>query len=271
MLSSACLVSRALHYYPNRVQAMMGKFLKTQGIQSLKSDCPLPTFGRNCGGVRHVCISAVRPDFPKVLSHASGRRQSPIRCHNGRCYSRLQSAILRRLPLVHRGFHDFQSLLLARQFQVRPQGQISSGAMIAIAPMGGFDTYLAAAIREKKTPVQLTIDPAQSAYLLVSSQYEWHGWFANSYAAATGSANWNRNGGSANYNAAAASRAGSTRGLEASLMLIDKQTGHILWAYEVHKSSHGSLLFGTLGMRGQQSIAEACAKHLKEYIEKGKG
>lgn len=150
-------------------------------------------------------------------------------------------------------------------------GQISSGAMIAIAPMGGFDTYLAAAIREKKTPVQLTIDPAQSAYLLVSSQYEWHGWFANSYAAATGSANWNRNGGSANYNAAAASRAGSTRGLEASLMLIDKQTGHILWAYEVHKSSHGSLLFGTLGMRGQQSIAEACAKHLKEYIEKGKG
>ena len=150
-------------------------------------------------------------------------------------------------------------------------GQIPSGGMIAIAPMGGFDTYLAAAIREKKTPVQLTIDPAQSAYLLVSSEYEWHGWFANSAAAANGSANWNRNGGSANYNAAAVSNAGSTRGLEASLMLIDKQTGRVLWAYEVHKSSHGSLLFGTLGMRGEQSIAEACAKHLKEYIEKGKG
>ena len=150
-------------------------------------------------------------------------------------------------------------------------GQIPSGGMIAIAPMGGFDTYLAAAIREKKTPVQLTIDPAQSAYLLVSSEYEWHGWFANSAAAANGSANWNRNGGSANYTAAGASNAGSTRGLEASLMLIDKRTGRVLWAYEVHKSSHGSLLFGTLGMRGEQSIAEACAKHLKEYIEKGKG
>jgi hypothetical protein len=150
-------------------------------------------------------------------------------------------------------------------------GQLGSGAVIAIAPMGGFDTYLAAAIREKKTPVQLTVDPAQSGFLLVSSEYEWHGWFANSYGAASGAANWNHSGGSANYNAATASNAGSTRGLEASLMLVDKQTGRVLWAYEVHKSSHGSLIFGTLGMRGQQSIAEACAKHLKEYIEKGKG
>jgi hypothetical protein len=150
-------------------------------------------------------------------------------------------------------------------------GPLASGAVIAIAPMGGFDTYLAAAIREKKTPVQLTVDPAQSAFLLVSSEYEWHGWFANSYGGASGSANWNHNGGSANYNAASASNAGTTRGLEASLMLVDKQTGRVLWAYEVHKSSHGSLIFGTLGMRGQQSVAEACAKHLKEYIEKGKG
>jgi len=53
--------------------------------------------------------------------------------------------------------------------------------------------------------------------------------------------------------------------------LIDKQTKEVLWAYEVHKSSHGALLFGTLGMRGEQSISEACAKHLKEFIEKGKG
>lgn len=154
---------------------------------------------------------------------------------------------------------------------ISTSGQIPSGAVIAVAPMGGFDTYLAAAIREKKTPVQLTIDPAQSAYLLVSSEYEWQGWFANSYGGAHGSASWNHSGGSANYNAAGGSNAGSSRGLEASLMLIEKQSGRVLWAYEVHKSSHGSLLFGTLGMRGQQSIAEACAKHLKEYIEKGKG
>jgi hypothetical protein len=53
-------------------------------------------------------------------------------------------------------------------------------------------------------------------------------------------------------------------------MVIDAKTKDVVWAYEVHKSSHGSALFGTLGARGQQSIAEACAKHLKEYVEKGR-
>jgi hypothetical protein len=53
-------------------------------------------------------------------------------------------------------------------------------------------------------------------------------------------------------------------------MVIDAKTKDVVWAYEVHKSSHGSLFFGTLGARGKQSMAEACAKHLKEYIEKGK-
>ena len=157
--------------------------------------------------------------------------------------------------------------------------RIPPGAVIAIAPMGGFDTYLAAALRRKKAPVGLTIDPAQSNYILVSSEYEWAGWFAasqaSSHGSAFGSASWNANGGSANFDAShhanSWSNAGSTRGLEASLMLIDKRSKRVLWAYEVHKSSHGSLLFGTLGARGQQSISEACAKHLKEYIEKGKG
>ena len=81
---------------------------------------------------------------------------------------------------------------------VTADGRIPSGGVIAIAPMGGFDTYLAAAIREKKTPVVLTIDPNQSAYLLVSSEYEWQGWFAASSGSAHGSANWNGSGGTAN-------------------------------------------------------------------------
>jgi hypothetical protein len=53
-------------------------------------------------------------------------------------------------------------------------------------------------------------------------------------------------------------------------MLIDAKTKDVVWAYEVHKSSHGALLFGSHAARGQQSLAEACAKHLKEYIKKGK-
>lgn len=135
---------------------------------------------------------------------------------------------------------------------------IPAGARIVIAPMGGFETYFAAAIREKKVPIKLTLDKASAQFFVVSTNTEWEGFVYGS------GANWNRSGGSAG------SGASSTRGLEASIMIIDAKTKDVVWAYEVHKNSHGSLFFGTLGARGQQSIAEACAKHLKMYIEKGK-
>ncbi len=140
--------------------------------------------------------------------------------------------------------------------------QIPQGARIVIAPMGGFETYFAAAVREKKVPVTLTLDKESAQFFVVSSETEWRGFVAGSAV----DANWNQNGG----NLVAASSASSTRGLESSIMLIDAKTKDVLWAYEVHKSSHGALLLGTHGARGQQSLAEACAKHLKEYIEKGK-
>jgi hypothetical protein len=141
-------------------------------------------------------------------------------------------------------------------------GQISPGARIVIAPMGGFETYFAAAMREKKVPVRLTLDKDSAQYFVVSTETEWHGFVYGS----AGAANWNQNGGSAAHGAAAS----STRGLEASIMLIDAKTKDVVWAYEVHKNSHGGLLLGTHAARGQQSLAEACAKHLKEFIEKGK-
>jgi hypothetical protein len=141
-------------------------------------------------------------------------------------------------------------------------GEVTPGSRIVIAPMGGFETYFAAAIREKKVPVKLTLNRESAQFFVVSTETEWHGFVYGS----AGGANWNQNGGSAGH----AASASSTRGLEASIMLIDAKTKDIVWAYEVHKSSHGALLFGTHAARGQQSLAEACAKHLKEYIEKGK-
>jgi hypothetical protein len=141
-------------------------------------------------------------------------------------------------------------------------GRIGPGSRVVIAPMGGFETYFAAAVREKKVPVTLTLDKPSAQFFVISTNTEWQGFVYGS----GGAASWSRAGGSASYGAAAS----STRGLEASIMLIDARTKDIVWAYEVHKNSHGALLFGTFGARGQQSIAEACAKHLKEYIEKGK-
>jgi hypothetical protein len=140
--------------------------------------------------------------------------------------------------------------------------QVAPGARIVIAPMGGFETYFAAAMREKKVPVRLTLDKDSAQFFVVSTETEWHGFVYGS----GGSANWDRNGGSAAHGAAAS----STRGLEASIMLIDAKSKDVVWAYEVHKSSHGAFLLGTHAARGQQSLAEACAKHLKEFIEKGK-
>jgi len=139
---------------------------------------------------------------------------------------------------------------------------ITAGSRIVIAPMGGFETYFAAAVREKKVPVTLTLDKASAQFFVVSTDTEWEGFVYGS----GGSANWDRTGGSSAHAAAAS----STRGLEASIMVIDAKSKDVVWAYEVHKNSHGSLFFGTLGARGKQSVAEACAKHLKEYIEKGK-
>jgi hypothetical protein len=144
----------------------------------------------------------------------------------------------------------------------RGSASVQAGSRIVIAPMGGFETYFAAAVREKRVPITLTLEKASAQYFVVSTNTEWQGFVYG----AGGNANWSRAGGTASYGAAAS----STRGLEASIMIIDAKTKDIVWAYEVHKSSHGALIFGTLGARGQQSIAEACAKHLKEYIEKGK-
>jgi hypothetical protein len=139
---------------------------------------------------------------------------------------------------------------------------VAAGSRVVIAPMGGFETYFAAAVREKKVPVTLTLDKTSAQYFVVSTDTEWQGFVYGS----GGSANWSGGSGSAAYGSAAS----STRGLEASIMLIDAKTKDVIWAYEVHKNSHGALIFGTFGARGKQSIAEACAKHLKEYIEKGK-
>jgi PEGA domain/PDZ domain len=147
--------------------------------------------------------------------------------------------------------------------QVPAASQIPVGARVVIAPMEGFETYFAAAVREKKVPITLTLDKKSAQYFLVSTETEWQGFVYGSAA----SSQWNSSGGSATR----ASGGSSTRGLEASIMLIDSRTKDVVWAYEVHKSSHGALILGTLAARGKQSVAEACAKHLKEFIEHSNG
>jgi hypothetical protein len=140
----------------------------------------------------------------------------------------------------------------------KTNSKIPVGARVVIAPMGGFETYFAAAVLHKKVPVTLTLDKQSAQYFVVSTETEWQGFV---YGAGGASA-----GGTSAYGAAAK----STRGLEAGIMLIDAKSKDVVWAYEVHKNSKGSLVTGTHATRGQQSLAEACAKHLKEFVETGK-
>lgn len=108
-------------------------------------------------------------------------------------------------------------------------------ANVYISPMNGFEIYLAAAFREKKVPMHVVTDKAQADYVLngVSASQK-AGWAKMLFKGETGSAE------------------------TASVQLVDK-AGNVVWAYSVNKGN---------SVHGEQSTAEACAKHLKGEIEK---
>ncbi len=134
------------------------------------------------------------------------------------------------------------------------QSPVPIGSKIAIAPMGGFDTYLAAAIQKEKVPVILTIDKDNADLGLATSEQFSNGWLFAS--AGEGNASWANGSGSASSTSNAKGK--STRTVEIGIMLVNLKTKQVVWAYEVHKSKY------------QQSAAEDCAKHLKKFISQGK-
>lgn len=116
---------------------------------------------------------------------------------------------------------------------------IPRGAKIFIAPMpDGFDTYVAAGIMKKEVPVVLVTDRAKADFELSGiSDSERAGWAKMLF---LGSQQSNE---------------------QASVKVSNISTGVVAWGYAVHKTN---------SVRGRQSAAEACAKHLKEKIESNK-
>ncbi len=118
-----------------------------------------------------------------------------------------------------------------------PSQKISKGSKVFIAPIAnGYETFLKDAMATKKVPVEIVANRDQAEYEITGT--------AESQKAGAAKiiimGNWH-------------SRE------EASITLSNIKSGEVVWAYSVHEEG---------STHGKRSSAEACAKHLKEAIEK---
>jgi hypothetical protein len=113
---------------------------------------------------------------------------------------------------------------------------ILAGATVFIVPMEGFENYLAAALQKKSVPLVPVASEQQARYVLKgTSEEKKPGWAKMVMMKQIHSDD------------------------AASVQLIDRKSGAVVFAYSVNKKNT---------LHGQQTTAEACAKHLKEQIEK---
>jgi hypothetical protein len=109
-------------------------------------------------------------------------------------------------------------------------GKIPADSKIYVNANNGFDIFLSAAFRSKGVRLQLTPSPDKADYILDSSLFRSREWLETQ-------------------------RSGSVE--EAAFKLVSR-SGYTVWAYAVTK---GYIT------RGMQSIAEACAKHLRNCVK----
>jgi hypothetical protein len=112
---------------------------------------------------------------------------------------------------------------------------IPTGSKVFIEPMDGFETYLTAALRKKNVPVVVTTDKEIADFVLTG-------------ASDTRKAGW----------AKIVFMGDLHSDEEASVAMVNNKTGTVVFAYAVNKKNT---------LHGQQTSAEACAKHLKSRIE----
>jgi hypothetical protein len=126
----------------------------------------------------------------------------------------------------------------ASQLSQDENARIPAGTRVFIGSIeGGYDIYLAAAMHNKKVPIVIVTDRSKADFELSGvTESEKAGWAKVVFWGNTSSAE------------------------QASVKMVNLKSGVVVWGYNVNKSSSA---------RGKQSSSEACAKHLKEKIEKG--
>lgn len=134
--------------------------------------------------------------------------------------------------LIFAGF-----VISVASLDAQTKSSIKAGAKVFIASMpDGFDSYLKSAIEKKK--VSLTIVESRE-----KADFE-----------ITGSSETQKAGAAKkiirlNWHSAE----------QASISISDLKSGEVVFAYSVNKESSA---------HGKQSTAEACAKHIKEFLQK---
>jgi hypothetical protein len=114
---------------------------------------------------------------------------------------------------------------------------------VYIEAQSGFETYIAAAISKKQVPVDVVTDQTRAMYVLKSAPVEIK----------------TESTGGKIARCLFAYCAGIEDKGNVSVQLIETSSTKMLWAYSVNKQKGGS--------KNSQSMAEAIAKHLKEFIE----
>ena len=127
-------------------------------------------------------------------------------------------------------------------------GSVEGSAQLArptlyIEPQNGFETYLAAAVSKKNVPVDVVTDPSKATYSLKAAPIEIK----------------TESTGGKIARCLFAYCAGIEDKGNVSVQLIETSSSKMLWAYSVNKQRGGS--------KNEQSMAEAVAKHLKEFVE----
>jgi hypothetical protein len=113
---------------------------------------------------------------------------------------------------------------------------------VYIEPQSGFETYLAAAISKKNAPVDVVTDRTKATYILKAAPVEIK----------------SESTGGKIARCLFAYCAGIEDKGNVSVQLIESGTSKMAWAYSVNKQRGGS--------KNSQSMAEAVAKHLKDFV-----
>jgi hypothetical protein len=118
---------------------------------------------------------------------------------------------------------------------------------VYIEPQQGFETYIAAAISKKNVPVDVVTDQTKADYTLRAAPVQIK----------------SESTGGKIARCVFASCIGIEDKGNVSVQFIDTSSTKMLWAYSVNKQKGGS--------KNEQSMAEAIAKHLKDFVESKSG